>query len=349
MSGQALTANELDIRRLWDSSRDPAQCKRETRTENGAKTTRTDVPIVTCACRWRRFQREAEDWIAPGGQLIADPQLRNRRINAAYAQLWLADKRFQWAGLAAFASKQVGCGLLHASQTIEKSLEQMRENAWAPSATSNTDVAMANMVPSTSAAGAGYVHQKLVLGNTALFLDIYPLHRFYSVNGLAELETCLRNRQKLATESFWPVAKDVGFGLAFPEIFRAFKAIEAGDIQGSVLELAAHEQLNILQPAIYQDPVFETALRANQASWVTGFPSGVAEEAQLTLAAQCKVNDSRSIGFSNSAFANLAEKDQRMEFVRRAAGQFDRLLKGPQRAQVEQSIRVIANGGGVSR
>ena len=48
---------------------------------------------------WHRFQKD-EDWLAPGHVLIADPQARNRRINAAYAQLWLADNRFQWAGVA---------------------------------------------------------------------------------------------------------------------------------------------------------------------------------------------------------------------------------------------------------
>ena len=58
--------------------------------------------------------------MAPGGKLIADPKARNSAINAAYAQLWLDDPRFQWAGLAAFASKQVGCGLLHAADSIDK-------------------------------------------------------------------------------------------------------------------------------------------------------------------------------------------------------------------------------------
>ncbi len=78
----------------------------------------TNVPILTAECLWHIYQKEAEEIVAPGGVLIADPIARNRAINAAYARLWLADPRFQWAGLAAFASKQVGCGMLHAtSQT----------------------------------------------------------------------------------------------------------------------------------------------------------------------------------------------------------------------------------------
>jgi len=55
----------------------------------------------------------------------------NQVINAAYARLWLQDSRFQWAGLAAFASKQVGCGLLHASNTVDLIGQQRdRSKGW---------------------------------------------------------------------------------------------------------------------------------------------------------------------------------------------------------------------------
>ena len=77
-------------------------------------------PELGCENLWRGYQQRAEAIVAPGGRLIADPQARNRPINSAYARLWLDDRRFQWAGLAAFASKQVGCGLLHATDSIEK-------------------------------------------------------------------------------------------------------------------------------------------------------------------------------------------------------------------------------------
>ncbi len=53
------------------------------------------------------------------GTLTGNDEERNRRINAADARFWLADNRCQWAGLAAFASKQVGCGLLHAGALVE--------------------------------------------------------------------------------------------------------------------------------------------------------------------------------------------------------------------------------------
>lgn len=97
-----------------------SECKTRWVEVYGCMTEVTDVPVLTCECIWRIFQREAEEIVAPGGILIEDPKERNRAINAAYARLWLHDSRFQWAGLAAFASKQVGCGLLHAAESINE-------------------------------------------------------------------------------------------------------------------------------------------------------------------------------------------------------------------------------------
>jgi len=86
----------------------------------------------------------------------------------------------------------------------------------------------------------------------------------------------------------------------------------------------------------------------NYVSVVTGLMSGAAEEIQLTLANQCKAPDSRQVSFSKNPVADLADQDQRMEFVLRAASQFDSLLKSPKtHAQLKQSITEIANGGGI--
>lgn len=84
------------------------------------------VHILTPECLWATFQAEAEDSIRVNGSLDDHLQERNSRINAAYAKLWLADNRFQWAGLAAFASKQVGCGLLHARGLSERNNDELK-------------------------------------------------------------------------------------------------------------------------------------------------------------------------------------------------------------------------------
>ncbi|TBN50276.1 DUF2515 family protein [Pseudomonas sp. BGI-2] len=385
MTGQCMAPDDLDMKKLWDSTCELPACKRETTKGGPNPKTRVEVPLLTCNCLWRRFQKEAEEWVAPGGVLIADPQARNRKINAAYAQLWLADNRFQWAGLAAFASKQVGCGLLHAA-TLEQRIEAEKKayrtlkdsqpkdlyehmvvNKWRsdPELWNKWNQAkQQNSVPLTSDPLSGdaiallqeelkYVHQMLALGNTALFLDVYPLHRFFMVRGFKEMEKCLPDRSSLRSEVLWPIAEKVDFGTARLDISETFASIDKGDVSGSVRAMARHEQLNILQPAMYDVEHFALLMRGTQAgdvvSVVTGLFSGLPEEIQLTLASQCKAPDGRKVAFSRNPIADLADKDQRMEFVLRAATQFDTLLKNPTaHAQLKASISEIASGGGVN-
>lgn len=384
MTGQCIAPDDLDMKKLWDSTCELPACKRETTKTGPNPKTRVEVPLLTCNCLWRRFQKEAEEWVAPGGVLIADPQARNRKINAAYAQLWLADNRFQWAGLAAFASKQVGCGLIHAAtldqrieaekkayQTLKDSqpkdlyerivVNRLRSD---PELWRQWDQAkQQNPVPMTTHPLSGdaiaflqeelqYVHKMLALGNTALFLDVYPLHRFFMVRGFKEMEKCLPDRISLKNEVLWPIADKVEFGTNHYEIAETFAAIDAGDISGSVRSMARHEQLNILQPAMYDVDHFALLMRGTQAgdvaSVVTGLFSGLPEEIQLTLASQCKAPDGRKVAFSSNPIADLADKDQRMEFVLRAATQFDALLKNPAtHAQLKTSITEISKGGGI--
>ncbi|WGK89459.1 DUF2515 family protein [Pseudomonas migulae] len=385
MTGQCIAPDDLDMKKLWDSTCELPTCKRETTKGGPNPKTRVEVPLLTCNCLWKRFQKEAEEWVAPGGVLIADPQVRNRKINAAYAQLWLADNRFQWAGLAAFASKQVGCGLIHAtklqtaiaaqkvaqeklrtskSETIFEGLgfklsrtdpevEKEVAKARAANPLPTEDITLGDSSRSVVQQQLDYVYEMLALGNTSLFLDVYPLHRFFMVRGYKEMEKCLKSRRGIVNDVMWPIAGKVEFGADTAEIYRTFKAIDSGDIPGSVEQMATHEQINILQPAMYDETQFSTLMRGthggNVVSVVTGLLPGAAEEIQLTLASQCKAPDNRKVAFGNNPFANLADKNQRMEFVLRAATQFDKLLKNPaSHAKLKQSISAIATGGGVN-
>ena len=201
-----------------------------------------------------------------------------------------------------------------------------------------------------------YVFDTLALGNTALFLDIYPLHMFYKKRGIVEMKKCLNARQKIDQNPkfpiLWPIPEKVKFGVDHPEIIPAFEAIEAGDIFKSVDLLARHEQKNILQPAIYDDFLMRGLLQSNQAAsslaYVTNISTGLEQPVQLTLANQCvPLQDGRSIEFSTSAFANLANLDERMPFVLRAARQFHNLLKSGNRHLIEQSIGEISNGSAI--
>jgi hypothetical protein len=356
-----------------------------------AAPTVSERPGTLCENLWRGYQQRVENVVAPGGKLIADPKARNKAINAAYAQLWRHDQRFQWAGLAAFASKQVGCGLLHAAESIEKmqaeeeAIQQLRDSSRkglvgliSPSERENRaairefeqrqrDYEQANRdnpvwgfthwgvdraLP-LSRQMYGVVHEMLAMGNTTLFLDVYPLHVFYAERGLAALRNCLDSRKNIYGNGehsvLWPVGREtLRFGIDHDEILLAFEAIDAGRIAKSVEHLAWHEQQNILQPAMYDDIGLKWLLRGNHASYVTNFPSGAAQAIELTLASQCRpVDDGRTIGFGNNPIANLADIKQRMAFVLKAAAKFDELLHSDQRDQIERSIREIALGGGV--
>jgi len=384
MTGQCIAPDDLDMKKLWDSTCELPACKRETTTAGPNPKTRVEVPLLTCNCLWRRFQKEAEEWVAPGGVLIADPQARNCKINAAYAQLWLADNRFQWAGLAAFASKQVGCGLIHAtklqtaiaaqkaaqeklrtgkSETIfegfgfklsktDPEVEKELERARAANPLPTEDITSGDNTRSVVQQQLDYVYEMLALGNTSLFLDVYPLHRFFMVRGYKEMEKCLKSRRGIVKDVMWPIAGKVEFGADAPEVYATFKAIDEGDIKGSVERMATHEQVNILQPAMYDETHFAMLMRGTHGgdvlSVVTGLLPGAAEEIQLTLASQCKAPDNKKVAFGSNPLANLADKNQRMEFVLRAATQFDSLLGEPSsRAKIKQSITDIASGGGI--
>ncbi len=379
---QCFKDHECDKQILNQNTKPFSECETHRVSVNGDWFEVTDVPVLTCEGIWRVFQREAEEIVAPGGVLIADPIERNRAINAAYARLWLHDNRFQWAGLAAFASKQVGCGLLHAAttnQVIQAELDAGRRmadsyaksnpgptGAYAPKhmdLQAHHDYQSArdnNPIPLSSMGLGGllqqqfqHVYDMMALGNTTLFLDIFPLHAFYKKRGLEELRTCLKRRASIYGHPKFPVLWLVGqekleFGVQYGEILGGFTAIEKGDIAKSVKRFAEHEQRTILQPTIYEDPQLKLLLRGNHASFVTGFPSGVAQAIELTLASQCQpVEDGRTIGFSGNPFADLSNYNQRIAFVMRAAERFDAMLHDENRPLLEQSIREIAEGSGV--
>lgn len=328
------------------------QCIRK-ETSPGHWQTVVEAPVLTCDCLWRIYQQMAEDIVAPGGVLISDPKERNRQINMAYAKLWLEDHRFQWAGLAAFASKQVGCGLLHANQLIDESKRDIEVKNTLPNWLLNREMTASQIgFDAAVMSSSAYMYNMLALGNTTLFLDIYPLHLFYKKRGLDQMKQCLKRRPGIYGNPkfpvMWPVSQEMlRFGEVKPQIIDGFTAIDSGDIQKSVRFLAEHEQRNILQKVIYDDRVMQSLLLANQAAYVTDLLNHYTEVIQLTLSNQCKpLNDGRTERFSNNQFANLSNADQRMAFVIRAATKFNQLLHGDMSAVIEQSIVEISQGGG---
>lgn len=297
----------------------------------------------------------------------------------------------QWAGLAAFASKQVGCGLLHAADSIEKieaeqqAFAQRKDSArrgffglfgggererqrklqeFEQARREHEQASRDNPLPGIDWRREGeslssvqqlyrHVYDMLALGNTTLFLDVYPLHVFYMQQGFGALESCLRVRQDIYQDGLgsvlWPVEQEtLKFGGNYVEILNAFRAIEMGRIAESVVHLAWHEQQNILQPSMYSDSLLVALLRGNHLAYVTNLLPGAAQPIELTLASQCvAVDDGRTIGFGNNPLADLSDINQRMPFVLRAAAQFHQILQSGDHYKIERAIRDIAAGGGV--
>lgn len=333
------------LREKCDNHRCPV-CYPNWKEEEEAARRRAEEDKQNCITCWRNLQKEAEKIAS-----IPDPIARNRRINAAYAQLWWDERRFQWAGLAAFASKQVGCSLLNAAEMIKKSNRQRDayqrwdQNASALERMSPYGSSRMPMPDQVMGGGATKVYQMLAMGNTALFLEIWPLHKFYEAFGLERLKRCYPERQTIRSSVNWPL-KNIPFGVVWPEVISAFSAIDRGDIRSGVEFMARHEQLNVLQPAIYEDPMFVTLMRGNQFAWALNIPTGSAKEVQLTLANKCTVTGGNveQIPFSNQPLANLADPVQRMTFVRDAAGRFDQLLHHSlDKYDVENSLYLLAH------
>lgn len=182
-----------------------------------------------CASLWAQYRQEAEDVIAPYDH---DHRQRNRAINRAYAQLYLRRPRdFVWAGLAAYASKQVGCAMDYSRQVMDMGIRGYGGAA---------------------GVAASYTYEMLGQGNRDLFLDVYPMHRFYEDHGYQRMLECAGARNP-------PVE---------PWALEAFRAASVGDRAGSLRNLAYHEQINILQRNIYDDYMFRRILAGNE----TGLP-----------------------------------------------------------------------------
>lgn len=145
----------------------------------------------------------------------------------------------------------------------------------------------------------------------------------------------------------WDAKHLLTFGKPFQEISAGFEMIETGNVAKSVESLAWHEQVNVLQAIMYNDPYMQDALAKNQLAWAIGFPSGVYTEIQLTLSAQCKAKDGLTSYFPRLRNAKLWVVEERMKFVNRAAFRFGELLRSKERPYVEESLRAISAGRGV--
>jgi hypothetical protein len=145
----------------------------------------------------------------------------------------------------------------------------------------------------------------------------------------------------------WPVPpQHLPFGKPFREIADAFALVDAGQAAASVLKLAWHEQVNVLQAVIYDDPKLRLALDANQLGASAGQYPEVFDPIELPFSDACAAQPAQTTVFSRLQNAHLYDVGQRMDYVARAAAQFDALLQGAGRGAVEQALHAIHEAAG---
>jgi uncharacterized Zn-binding protein involved in type VI secretion len=226
----------------------------------GASGGEASAATTECRTLWERYDAEARELLAPGDD---DHRKRNHIINGAYAQLYLDHPEFKWAGLAAYASKQVGCAMDHSTKVMDASA---RNGALGLPATV-TPVGQAQVAFEAARYGmAKYTLESLGDGNRELFLDIYPMHRFYAEHGFERMRDCASERQT-------PVPAAALDGFAALERYK--ETGEERHLREHVRALAYHEQVAILQRGIYNDGVMDFILDRNEGNVTDGSSGGL--------------------------------------------------------------------------
>ncbi|GAO92538.1 hypothetical protein RYA95_27465 [Pseudomonas syringae pv. actinidiae] len=257
--------------------------------------------------------------------LISDFSARAARIAGSYARIYLEHEikgkpelkgRFYWTGLAAFASKQVMCALDYSS-------------------TSKWRYAF----PSVPA----FEKTKYYLGkgNFWLFQDIFVWHWFY-INFPAQFNECIEkrdfntyNKEFKASFNKLPWAEDallkiknlkvtdhlrLGFSL-----MAKFETTRGRDAQrqqqlASLIAIANHEQLNILQPLIYESIGFQALLYGqSKLEGHLGVPRRLAAFSTACESDAPKFNVTMTEG-------QLYDPTERMKFITKIADKFHTLM-----------------------
>jgi hypothetical protein len=243
---------------------------------------------VTCGEAWAAVNGETQRILARGGD--ADPIERNRHITAAYAELYQRNPRLEWSGLAAIVSRQGGCAMEHARDTmgpVNYDFYYRRQG--------RPYIGEQPPVYGPRAAGAMTAYNGLADTNEAIFGSIYPVMRFYDRHGMEGMRRCgSAQPAEPLTRTRDGRALPKGQGTE-PALFEALSLIDSDDplrIQEGSARIARYEQGRIVQNLIYDDWETRTVFSANQ--WAAEHPTfGEAARAlgarrpEIPLSAEC--------------------------------------------------------------
>ncbi len=180
-----------------------------------------------------------------------DDMARNQKITQAYAKLYLENPNLIWAGVAAFASKQVGCVL--------KQFHSMGFHA--------EEMAVAEVVGTVAYEPGKALYQSLIRGNNAAFLGIVPVLQFYDQYGIEKLTACQTQREFVA-DLIYPDSKGISTysfkRLDTDNLLPGMVAIDKGDILNGAKDVLRYEQFTIQQKITYASFVANKLLTFDQ-------------------------------------------------------------------------------------
>ena len=229
---------------------------------------------MDCAEHWDEVIRDIADIAA-----VQDPEERNRKISAAYADLYLKNPELKWAGAAAFASKQVGCGMRQGGTRLLHGLAELDRFFGLP---------------------ADWYDIRKILGdgNLAVFNDIYPALLFYANNkGCAtsdQIQECLEDA---------PSNLDIS-----EDLIMAFEDIESGKYDQAALKMLREEQEGPVQSVVFDRTWMRLMNKLNRGS------GGRLANTDLALAADCETDEAHMV-FYQDDFGPIEDFDNRWKFA----------------------------------
>ncbi len=266
-------------------------------------------------------------------QLLFQYNVRARRISATYARFYLETEehgdlskkgRYYWMAIAAFASKTVAC-----------SLEDSR-------------VVLIDRI-----------HKGLAKGNMWLFYDIAPWHWAYSLDA-DSFRVCIKARS--ADSMAEPIRDSIHAMSWSPEALPKIGNLKCSDsiVEGfekvreiesksplnlvrtilqieHLMAIAKHEQLNILQPLIYDDPDFAWWVKTQRSAWV----NWASPQLKLVFAAACDTDDPELESVAPGD-TQLEIYKSRMKWIAQAANKFHGLMQ-KKTSYMESQLQTMAS------
>ncbi len=266
-----------------------------------------------CAAGWKAVNDEVAKVDA-----MPDIRDRNKAISASYANLYVASPDLRWAGTAAFASKQVGCGMDTAHTYLDDYPGGIAQAAQDMAANGGgIDPVSAAMYDARQTLGAG---------NLAVYDELYLSLRFYQENKgtmtSQQIMSCVKNKPGTPVD---------------PSLTKGLQQTMDGHGTDGAITMLMHEQQDTLQKTAYDSSwMFRRSLDVSR---LTGYPP-----VQLVMSADCSSGDaSKIVDFKNFP-GPLYDFQSRWPFAKACANQFVSLADAPSSGpSILRSLHAIAD------